>query len=350
MRNKRQRKLKVASLIAFFSALFYVVVVSTIVFICIANTLYEKLNPSEIPFIPNHIQPYLSILVCLLAGSLITAFCTREILFPLYKICDAIDKISDGDYSVHIKPRGLKLLKRLGDKINHMVEEINSVEILRNDFVNNFSHEFKTPIISIEGFAKVVRYDNLTKAERDEYLDIIISESGRLAELSSNILNLSRIEQQTILTHQKQFNVTEQIRLVIALLDQKWADKNIGVDFDCPEINITGNEELLKQLWINLLDNAYKFSPDGSVIRISIEPSEDTVLFTIADQGCGMNEEDIKRAFDKFYQGDLSHSTKGNGIGLPMAKKISELHSGDINIKPGAENGTVFEVSLPLEN
>lgn len=148
-------------------------------------------------------------------------------------------------------------------KFNHMAEEIGSIEMLRSDFINNFSHEFKTPIASIQGFAEMLQLKYLTEGERTEYIHTIIDEASRLTALATNILNLSKVEQQSILTDQNRFNVTEQLRQVIALLDKKWSDKRISIAFDCGEVFYTGNEELLKQVWINLIDNAIKFSPEG---------------------------------------------------------------------------------------
>ena len=146
-------------------------------------------------------------------------------LKPIRTVCEAADKIADGDYNVRINLKGPAEFIQLAESFNHMAEELGSVEMLRSDFVNNFSHEFKTPIVSVRGFAKMLKRDDLTDEERNEYLDTIITESERLAELSTNILNLTKIEQQTILTDKKQFNVSEQIRLVIAMLSGKWQEK-----------------------------------------------------------------------------------------------------------------------------
>lgn len=284
-------------------------------------------------------------------GSIILGFVTSFVvckhpLKPVDKLIEASNSIASGDYSVRVSFDGPETLQKLGNSFNHMAAELNSVELLRTDFVNNFSHEFKTPIVSIRGFAKMLRRDDLTQSERSEYLDIIISESERLSELATNVLNLSKIEKLSILTDQSSFNLTEQIRLVIALLDSKWADKKVSFTFDCDEIQIYANEGLIKQVWINLLDNAIKFSPSDSMINIRIKKELLNINVSISNSSDQLSDETVAHLFDKFYQGDTSHATKGNGLGLTLAKRIIELHKGTLSFKQN--NGiTTFSAVLP---
>lgn len=267
-------------------------------------------------------------------------------LSPLREIIAATDKLADGDFDARINLRGFGELQNLNASFNHMAKELGSLEMLRADFVNNFSHEFKTPIVSIRGFAKILKCDDLSKEERDEYLDIIIYESERLAELSTNILNLSKIEHQTIITDRIIYNGSEQIRRIIALLQNRWMEKNIEIHFDCDEIDFYGNVELLNQVWTNLIDNAIKFSTENSSIDINIVSKSNTIVVTIINRGKEMSEETIARIFDKFYQGDTSHSTKGNGIGLTLVKKIIELHEGSVCVTSN-DVETAFEIIIP---
>lgn len=260
---------------------------------------------------------------------------------------EATDRIADGDYNARINLKYPAELKRLSDKFNHMAEEIGSVEMLRSDFINNFSHEFKTPIASIQGFAEMLELGDLTEEERTEYIHTIIEETSRLTTLATNILNLSKVEQQSILTDQNRFNVTEQLRQVIALLDKKWADKGIVIAFDCGEVFYTGNEELLKQVWINLIDNAIKFSPQGEEIDIIIRESGGFLTVSFTNKGEPVPASALARIFDKFYQADMSHATQGNGLGLAIAQKIAKLHGGTITVPQSDAEGTVFEVVLP---
>lgn len=288
---------------------------------------------------------FLFSVVSVLIGTVLAILFSKAPLHPLRELMAATDKIADGDYSVRLTLKGPEEFRELGNKFNHMAEELGSVEMLRTDFVNNFSHEFKTPIVSIRGFAKALKWDDLTPEEREEYLDIIISESERLSALSLNVLYLSKIENQTILTDKKRYNLSEQIRLVVALLDRKLCEKQIEITFDAEEFFIQGNEEMLKQVWINLLDNAIKFSPDDSKIDIGITANTDRTTVTITDHGEGMSPETMAHLFDKFYQGDLSHSTSGNGLGLSIVRKIVDLHGGKLSVR-SSDRGSTFEVIL----
>lgn len=334
--------------LSFSFAVFFLIIIAFYWFIFIYN-IFNALPYVDITNLPKHTNDVLIVIFSLIFGIILSLFFKMLIINPLYDIYEAIAAISKGDFTVKIKPRGIRTVKSVIEKLNTMTNELSSMETMRNDFINNFSHEFKTPIISISGFAKMLKKDDLSLDERTEYLEIIISESERLAQLSTNVLNLSRLENQTILPGKKFYNVSEQIRLVIVLLENKWSQKNIDIDFDCTEYYITANEETLQQLWINLIDNAVKYSNSGTKLSIDINQKDNELIFTFADEGKGMSEAEAKRAFDKFYQGDISHKTGGNGIGLAMAKKICELHGGSISILNTGNNGTTFEVVLPIE-
>lgn len=193
----------------------------------------------------------------------------------------------------------------------------------------------------------MLELDDLTPEERTDYIHTIIEESSRLTALATNILNLSKIEQQNILTDRTHFNVSEQIRQVIALLDKKWSSKGITVTFDCGECYYTGNEELLKQVWINLLDNAIKFSPEKETIEVTIQDTNASLVFSCLNQGEPITVTALNHIFDKFYQADTSHATQGNGLGLTIAKKIVRLHHGTIEAESTKETGTLFKVILP---
>ena len=287
----------------------------------------------------------------LLLAILIDVFTTIPFLIfaakPILKVINASKKIAKGDYSVRIPLGSIDAVEELTINFNKMAAELESVEMLQSDFINNFSHEFKTPIVSIRGFAKMLKRDDLTPEERTEYLDIIIAESERLAELSTNVLNLSKIEQQIILTDKTTYNVSEQIRLVIAMLDSKWADKQISIAFDAPELFITGNENMLQEVWLNLLDNAIKFSAKYGKVDVTADKQDKNYKFIFTNYGATISGEDEERIFHKFYQGDKSHSEKGNGLGLAIADKIIKLHNGTIHLEKSNEQKTTFVVMLP---
>lgn len=282
-----------------------------------------------------------------IVGTIVALLLMRIPLKPLRDVISAADKIADGDYSVRLEEHGPKIMRELTASFNHMVEELDSVEILRSDFINNFSHEFKTPITSICGYAEIVRDGGITEEERNEYMDIIIGESRRLADLSTNILRLSALEKQSILTGQTRVNVTELLRLSVALLYEKCQEKDISFDFDSDEFYVCGNSGMLKQLWINLLDNAIKYASPNTEIVIDIARQNSELAVSIKNYGTQISPEDRERIFMRFYQCDASHRTKGNGLGLAIAQRIAVLHGGTITADSSDDGGTVFTVTLP---
>lgn len=341
---KLRKHLKKFQLAFLFAAIVFVILFAALLIVFAGMFLLNRLGFSV------RSPLFTFALVSLCVGTVLAFFVSRRPLAPIRSVGEAADKIADGDYSVRIQLKGPDELVQLSNSFNHMAEELGSVEMLRTDFVNNFSHEFKTPIVSIRGFAKMLKRDDLTAEDRSEYLDIIISESERLTELATNVLNLTKLEHQTILTNLKNFNVSEQIRLVIAMLESKWREKQISFDFDCGEIYIRGNEELLLQVWINLLDNAIKFSPDKAVVGIQITRSTGGTKFIISNPGEQMTAEAAKHIFDKFYQADKAHSTQGNGLGLAIVKRIVELHNGSVSVGTSAKGIICFEIKLPTTN
>lgn len=343
--NNRKKHLRHLRLTLFFAMIVFMIMFLTMTLLFFGTQLLVRLDiigrkpMGKLPL-------FMFCLISTILGTVLAAIFSRAPLRPIREIIDAVDKIADGDYSVRIHLRSPEEFKILSDKFNHMAEELDSVEMLRNDFVSNFSHEFKTPIVSIRGFAKALKWDDLSPEERNEYLDIIISESERLADLSANVLYLSKIEQQTILTDKRCFNLSEQIRLTIALFDERLSEKNIRLSFDCEEYFLIGNEEMLRQVWINLLGNAIKFSPAHGMIEIRMEQIDGRISVTFSNQGPKIPAETAAHIFEKFYQGDSSHTTDGNGLGLSIAKRIVELHSGTIRLKQSEPDEITFEVRL----
>ena len=292
---------------------------------------------------------FILILASIIVGTIVSFVFGRVPLKPIRQIISAINKLAAGDFSVRLKLTRLPEVRELTESFNQMAQELGGLEILRTDFVNNFSHEFKTPIVSIKGFAEILKYDDLTNEERNEYLSIIISESDRLASLATNVLNLSKVENQKILSETCKYNISEQIRRCIVLLETKWEERNITFSLDIDEVFFTGNEELLSQVWINLLDNAIKFTPNEGEIWVSLKVVSNQLIFSIRDNGCGIGEDAAKHIFDKFYQADTSHASMGNGLGLTLSKKIVELHGGTISCYSEENRGTEFVILLPFK-
>lgn len=301
-------------------------------------------RPGE-PMVPFLFQ---SGVISIIIGTTLSFFMSHFPLRPLHTLIEAIHEVSAGNYDVKIHLEHPKEFQELSECFNQMTEELAGIEMFRSDFINNFSHEFKTPIVSILGFARLLKSQKPDTCQSQEYLDIIIEESKRLSELSATVLNLSKVESLTLLTDKTVYSLSEQIRECILLLENKWSKKQIDFDIDMDEIMIRANEQLLKQVWMNLLDNAVKFSPAAGYIFITLRSENGNAVFTVKDQGDGMDDKVMKYIFDKFYQGDTSHHMEGNGLGLPLAKKIVELHKGSISVKSQTEKGSVFIVTLPL--
>lgn len=279
----------------------------------------------------------------LIIGVVVTLLTSNLTLKLIREPLSAMKGLSSGNFNVRIQMNGLlrpKELIEFADEFNDMAHELGSIKMLRSDFVNNFSHEFKTPIISLCGFAKLLKKNNITLEERDEYLDIIISESGRLSELATNVLNLTKIENQTTITDRHNFDLSEQIRRAILMMESKWSKKGLTLDIDLKDLKFYGNSDLLSQVWSNVLDNAVKFSPQSGKLEVRLYDLSDSVAFSVQDCGCGMDQETQAHIFDKFYQGDMSRSTEGNGLGMAIVKKIVFLHGGQISVE--SEQGRVL--------
>jgi signal transduction histidine kinase len=274
--------------------------------------------------------------------------------FPLKPVNDFINqmnRLSSGDFKARLHFGGFlsknRTFQELEESFNELAEELDNTEMLRADFINNFSHEFKTPIVSIAGLAKLVNKGGLSEEEKKQYLLAIETESMRLANMATNVLNLTKVENQTILTDVKSYNISEQIRTCVLLLENQWSTKNIELSLDFDEYEIFANEELLKQVFINLLDNAIKFSPDGGVVSVEIHEAVNHLSVDIKNSGAEIPKDKIDKIFNKFYQADESHAAKGNGVGLAIVKKIVKLHAGRIAVT--SEGGiTTFTLTLPL--
>lgn len=302
------------------------------------------------PFVGRNPLPPLVIMLLfsVILGTALTALVGRRTLRPLRKIIDATQKVATGDFTVQLETTTVPEMEDLTASFNTMVQELASIETLRDDFVSNFSHEFKTPIVSIRGFAKLLRDKDLPQADRDEYIEIIIQESERLSGLATNVLNLSRLEHTGMVINRQHFPLDEQIRRAAALMEPRWHEKNSTVTLDMDSIHIYSDEDLLQQVWVNLLDNAIKFTGEGGRIALSLKRDGQTAVFAIADDGTGMDDATLAHLFDKFYQGDASHAGSGNGLGLALVKRILVLCGGEMTVDSHPDRGSTFTVTLPL--
>ena len=295
--------------------------------------------------------------VSILIGVSMVVMIQSVILRPVRGMVAAMKRLEQGDFAVRMTCRGWMRpleLREFTAAFNKAAEELGSTEMLRRDFINNFSHEFKTPITSIGGFADLLLEDEeMPAAERREYLSIISEESKRLAALADRVLTLSRLDTQTFLPGAASFPLAEQLRQSAMMVQQKWArKKSIVLEVDIPRDDACmywGSEALLKEVWVNLLDNAFKFSSPGGRVALTLRRGAAGPVITVADHGPGMDEETQARLFEQFYQADTSHQTEGNGLGLAIAKKIVDLHHGRITVTSTSEHGSSFAVWLPYK-
>lgn len=288
------------------------------------------------------------LLISILSGAAIAVGLSKIFVSPMMKLGDAMRKVAGGDFSVRLDCTSkIRDVREVYGSFNTMVKELGNTETLQTDFVSNVSHEFKTPINAIEGYASLLQDSQLTDEQKNTYIDKIIFNTRRLSDLVGNILLLSKVNNQTISLKASTFRLDEQVRQSILALESKWEKKEIEFDIDLDEIEYTGYENLLSHVWLNLIDNAVKFSPQNGQIRIRLKQLAGSVIFSIWDNGLPIPEADIDRIFNKFYQGDNSHASEGNGLGLALVRKIVAAAHGTINVTSSEDAGTEFVVALP---
>lgn len=288
------------------------------------------------------------LLISILSGAAIAVGLSKIFVSPMMKLGDAMRKVAGGDFTVRLDCTSkIRDVREVYGSFNTMVKELGNTETLQTDFVSNVSHEFKTPINAIEGYASLLQDSQLTDEQKNAYIDKIIFNTRRLSDLVGNILLLSKVNNQTISLKASTFRLDEQVRQSILALESKWEKKEIEFDIDLDEIEYTGYENLLSHVWLNLIDNAVKFSPQNGQIRIRLKQLDGSVTFSIWDNGLPIPEADIGRIFNKFYQGDNSHASEGNGLGLALVRKIVAAAHGTINVTSSEDAGTEFVVALP---
>lgn len=331
---------------------FFIMVSAGVICVLIFNILDAFGLIKHIEVVPM-LLPFIMLCACIIIGSILSAMLSGILLRPLNDLKEGLLKVSKGDFTVRLEENGNSELSHIQESFNIMVKELGNTELFRNDFINDFSHEFKTPMVSVYGFAKQLKKGGLTKEQEQEYIDIIINESQRLINMSSNILMLSKLENQEIITDKKDFSLDEELRRCVLQLQGQWGEKNQEVIPDLCEITYYGNSGMLKQVWLNVIGNAVKYTPDGGTIEVKLDinpKNEQEVRVRITDNGIGMDKATAERIFEKFYQGDSSHATGGNGLGLAMVKRIVELCGGRIRVKSEPDKGTQFTVYLPIED
>lgn len=282
-----------------------------------------------------------------LAG-IIALFLNHRILRPIRNLGSAMNRVAGGDFKLRIDSRSKSGdIQQLYRDFNVMVAELEKTEVLQSDFVSNVSHEFKTPINAIEGYAMLLQDADGATPEQREYVDKILHNTRRLSSLIGDILLLSKVENQTIAREATVFRLDEQVRQSILSLEPRWSEKEIDFDVDLEEISYRGDERLLMHVWNNLIGNAVKFNPPNAAVRLRLSRCDGGVVFTVEDEGPGIPPEARKHIFDKFYQGDSSHREEGNGLGLALVKRILNVCGGEIAQENLPGRGCRFTVKLP---
>ena len=314
----------------------------------LVGTLYILMNAGiihiEIVTIPAWFLILILILSSIILGVTISILLSKHVIKTADTIAKGMMELAKGNFDTRINLGENQESKQLAESFNKLAEELQNIKVLRSDFINEFAHEFKTPIVSLKGFAELLSAGNLTEEQKKEYIDIILQESRRLSSLSTNLLELSKVEKQKILTDVTEFNVSEQIRSCVLLLEKKWSEKDMNLILDFEEFKILANEDLLKQVWINLIDNAIKFSYDSGLLEIIIEQQQSGIVVSIKNQGKPLKEEDYEKVFEKFYRAD--DASEGNGVGLAIVKNAVDLHGGVVRAY-NQVGYTVFSVYLP---
>ena len=285
-------------------------------------------------------------------GMLATPLMLSLPIKPMTRLIHGMKRLAAGHYEERVDLGHIGVMQDLTVTFNNLAGELQNTELLRSDFVNNFSHEFKTPMVSIHGFAQLLQVEDLPPAQRQQYVDIIVTESSRLVSMATNILLLSKVEKQSILTQETVFNLSEQVRKAILLLEKNWTEKDLDIKASFGEYRVEGNADLLEQVWLNLLHNAIKFAPVGGWIQVKVFPHMDEttkeryLAVSVTNNGPMIPPERQQRVFEKFYQGDEAHASQGAGVGLSVVKCIVELHKGQVMLDSRPEQ-TTFTVVLP---
>ncbi|MBP3479400.1 MAG: HAMP domain-containing histidine kinase [Oscillospiraceae bacterium] len=269
---------------------------------------------------------------------------------PVKRITEATEKIMQGDFSVRIAPMhgaGMEGFNQIVIAINKMAKELSGTETLRTDFIANVSHELKTPLAVMGNYATMLRRPGITEEEKNEYANAISEAAQRLAQLITNILKLNKLENQQIFPKAEAFDLGEQLCSNLLQFENAWEQKNLNIETQIEEgVRIYSDFELLSLVWNNLISNAVKFTPEGGTVSVSLKTDVEYVIVSVSDTGCGIKPETGMHIFEKFYQGDTSHSTQGNGLGLALVKRVVDILNGEIGVRSVYGEGSTFTVKI----
>jgi len=344
--KKKHTKLKYRSFLMLMVSL---IIIGSIAIVAVGS--YLLIKTGVVPSASVNDTLYLFVLfvcVCIIIAILLSILVSQLLLRPAKIFFKGLNSLAKGNYDTRIKMLSShEDLNKLTDSFNTLANELSHTEIMRSDFINNFSHEFKTPLVSIKGLVALLKKNSISEEKKLQYISVIEDELERLTAMSTSILQLSKIENQVILTDVKEFDISEQIRMCIILLEKKWEAKNLELTLEIEDVKYKGNEDLLKEVWLNLLDNAIKYSYPNTNLEISLKKNEKYILVSFSDIGIEIKEEDKNAIFNKFFRTEQSSSTEGHGIGLSIVNHIVRLHKGEILVD-SIDKKTTFTVKLPL--
>jgi signal transduction histidine kinase len=292
------------------------------------------------------------LIISFIIGSILILVASRYLVRPLQAMTTATKKLAQGNFDIHVKVKQKNELGILADSFNLMAKELSALEQMRKDFVSNVSHEIQSPLTSIRGYSEMLKDKDLTTEERNSFLQIIQEETERLSRLSENLLKLASLESNHHPFHPETYRLDEQLRRLVAFLEPQWSKKHLEIDVKLEKIKIFADQDQLSQVWLNMLSNSIKFTPDKGNIAVELSADEQHIIVRIIDTGLGISKKAQQHIFDRFYTEDPARNRvkSGNGLGLSIAKKIVELHNGEIKVDSEIGKKTVFCVSLPNDN
>ena len=347
-------RVKKPKLFATFWLLFVLVLVTGMFALAFYLTGYiyslAHLNPPVL--LVQIVNSFLGLLLTSLAIRVFAPYFRRQQIDAFTPIIHALERIAQGDFSIRLDNiHQDSIISGLVASVNKMALELGQMDSMRQEFVSNVSHEIQSPLTSIRGFAQALKSPSLSETERLHYLDIIEMESGRLSRLADDLLKLASLEAEQVKYEPKPYRLDKQIRSLILTCEPQWAEKKIELEVALKELSITADEDLLSQVWLNLLHNSIKFTPPGGSIKVGLRTHADRIEFSLSDSGSGIAPEDQLHIFERFYKADKARtpSKEGSGLGLSIVKKILDLHKGTIDFESQPGQGTTFIVSLPVE-
>ena len=286
-----------------------------------------------------------------LTGSIVFLVIADIIVKPLTRLTNAIKELSNGNYNVRVDNVGQDEISKLNQGFNQMARQLAKQDETRQKFISDISHEFQTPLTSIQGFANILKEEDLPKEQRVKYANIILYNSKRLSSLAKNMLQLTLLDREEIELELTKYSLVEQMNRVISTQENQAMEKNIEIVFEMPkkEIFIEGDEQRLEQVWTNIISNAIKYTNEGGLITITMKKNSKDIEISIEDTGIGMSKEVVSHIFERFYREDKARNVEGNGLGLAIVKSIVDLHHGKIDILSQVDVGTNFIVRLPIE-